>query len=282
VTVVGNPVRRRVELALRYVVLVILAILFLLPLYVMVKTAVSQPSDVTSKQFVWWPADPNWGKFAEIFADERFGQSLITSTIMAVSMTVGQIVIGALAGYGLARIPNRASKFLLAVTVTMLLIPSATTFLPNYLIVSWLGWTETLQGIVVPTLFTAFNVFLFRQFFLSFPKELEEAGKLDGLGYIGTFLRVVLPNSLTFAAALTVLGFLGAWNAFLWPLVVAGTGFGALTVQVYLSSFITAQTFDYTGLFAAGFLASIPVLLVFILLQRWLLRGVAETGLGGA
>lgn len=281
-SVVGNPVRRRVELSLRYAVLIVLAIVFLLPLYVMVKTAVSQPEDVTSKTFVWWPADPNWGKFAEIFTDERFGQSLVTSAIMAVSMTVGQIIIGALAGYGLARIPNRASKPLLALTVTMLLIPSATTFLPNYLIVSWLGWTETLQGIVVPTLFTAFNVFLFRQFFLSFPKELEEAGKLDGLGYIGTFLRVVLPNSLAFASALTVLGFLGAWNAFLWPLVVAGTGFGALTVQVYLSSFITAQTFDYTGLFAAGFLASIPVLLVFILLQRWLLRGVAETGLGGS
>ncbi|PHC88711.1 hypothetical protein COF36_23145, partial [Bacillus pseudomycoides] len=80
-----------------------------------------------------------------------------------------------------------------------------------------LGWTESLQGIVIPTLFTAFNVFLFRQFFISFPRELEEAGKLDGLGYIGTFVRVVLPNSLAFAAALTVLGFLGAWNAFLWP-----------------------------------------------------------------
>lgn len=276
-----NQVRNRIELGARYIALSVLAVLFLLPLYIMIKTAISQPLDVASKTFVWWPSDANWGKFGEILTDPDFSQAMITSGIMAVAMTVGQIVIGAIAGYALARIPTRASGPLLALTMVMLLIPSATTFLPNFLIVSSLGWTDSLQGLVIPTLFLAFNVFLFRQFFLSFPKELEEAGRIDGLGYGGTFLRIVVPNSLAFASALTVLGFIGAWNSFLWPLVVAGTGAGAFTVQVYLSSFLTAQTFDYTGLFAAGLLAALPVLLVFILLQRWLVRGVAETGLGG-
>ncbi|WP_336630909.1 MULTISPECIES: carbohydrate ABC transporter permease [unclassified Microbacterium] len=277
----ASKARDGVELALRYLVLSVLAVLFLLPLYIMVKTAISSPMDVASKTFVWWPADPDWTKFGDVLADPDFSQAMLTSTIMAIAMTVGQIVIGALAGYALARIPNRAAGPLLALTMVMLLIPAATTFLPNFLIVSSLGWLNTLEGLVIPTLFLAFNVFLFRQFFLSFPKELEEAGKLDGLGYVGTFLRIVVPNSLAFASALTVLGFVGAWNAFLWPLVVAGSGAGSFTVQVYLSSFLTAQTFDFTGLFAAGLLAALPVLVVFILLQKWLVRGVAETGLGG-
>lgn len=274
-------VRARVELGIRYLVLIVLAALFLLPLYIMLKTALSQPLDVASKSFVWWPSDPAWAKFGEILSSPDFQQAMATSAVMAVSMTVGQIVIGALAGYALARIPSRASGPLLALTMLMLLIPAATTFLPNFLIVAWLGWLSTVQGLVVPTLFTAFNVFLFRQFFLAFPKELEEAGQLDGLGYLGTFVRIVVPNSWAFASALTVLGFVGAWNSFLWPLVVSGTGIGATTIQVYLSSFLTAQTFDFTGLFAAGLLAVTPVLLVFVVLQRWLVRGVAETGFGG-
>lgn len=273
--------RRRVLLGARYAVLVALALTFLLPIYLMVKTAVSQPLDVASLSYIWWPADPHWSKFAEVLGDPDFVEALTTSAAMAVTMTVGQIVIGALAGYALARIPNRASQPLLAVTLVMLLIPAATTFLPNFLIVSGLGWVSTLQGLIVPTLFSAFNVFLFRQFFIAFPKELEEAGRLDGLGYAGTFVRIVVPNSFAFASALTVLGFVGAWNSLLWPLVIGGSGVGAMTVQVYLSSFLTTQTFDFTGLFAAGLLSVVPVLVVFILLQRWLVRGVAETGLGG-
>ncbi|MEH3077089.1 MAG: carbohydrate ABC transporter permease [Quadrisphaera sp.] len=269
-------------LALRYAVLSVLGLLFLLPFYIMVKTAVSSPADIASRTFVLWPSQPDWSAFGRVLEDPSFTTAIITSSLMAVSMTVGQIVVAAMAGYALARIPHRLAQPLFALTVLMLLIPAATTFLPNFIIVAKLGWVDSLQGLVVPTLFSAFNVFLFRQFFLAFPKELEEAGKLDGLGHLGVFVRIVVPNSLAFASALTVLGFVGAWNAFLWPLVVAGSGSGALTVQVYLSQFLTAQTFDYTGLFAAALLSLVPVLVVFVVLQRWLVRGVAETGMGGA
>lgn len=268
-------------LAVRYAAVVLLAGLFLLPFYVMLKTAVSSPADIASRTFVLWPEQPDWSSFGRVLDDPQFLSALTNSAAMAVSLTVGQIVIAALAGYALARIPNRAAGPLFSLTVLMLLIPAATTFLPNFLIVARLGWVDSLRGLVIPGLFSAFNVFLFRQFFLNFPKELEEAGRLDGLGYFGVFRRIVAPNTLAFASALTVLGFVGSWNAFLWPLVIAGGGSQAVTVQVYLSSFLTAQTFDYTGLFAAALLSLLPVLFVFLLLQRWLVRGVAETGLGG-
>jgi multiple sugar transport system permease protein len=280
VTISRRTATKRLLITIRYTALVVLAALFLLPIYVMVKTAVSQPLDVASKTFIFWPSDPTFEKFVQVATDPQFTNAMLTSTVMAVVTTIGQIAIGASAGYALARLRSRASKPLLAVTLVMLLIPSATTFLPNFLIVSQLGWVNTFQGLIVPTLFAAFNVFLFRQFYLSFPVELEEAGRLDGLGHIGTFVRIVAPNTLAFASALTVLSFIGAWNSFLWPLVVGSTG-NVRTIQVYLSSFLTAQSFDFTGLFAAGLLAVLPIVVVFVFLQRWLVRGVAETGIGG-
>jgi multiple sugar transport system permease protein len=265
----------------RYTAVTLAALLFLLPFYIMVKTAVSPTTDIASRTFVLWPSDPDWSSFGRVLSDPTFPRAMLNSAVMAVLLTSGQIVVAAMAGYAMARIPNRAAKPLFSATIVVLLIPAATTFLPNFLIVARLGWVDSLQGLIVPGLFSAFNVFLFRQFFLNFPKELEEAGRLDGLGYFGVFRRVVVPNTLAFASALTVLGFVGAWNAFLWPIVVAGGGSGAVTVQVYLSSFLTAQTFDYSGLFAAALVSLVPVLLVFLLLQRWLVRGVAETGMGG-
>lgn len=275
-----NAVRTGGNVA-RYTAVTLVALLFLLPFYIMVKTAVSPTTDIASRTFVLWPSDPDWSSFTRVLSDPTFPRAMLNSAVMAVVLTGGQIVVAAMAGYAMARIPNRAAKPLFSATIVVLLIPAATTFLPNFLIVARLGWVDSLQGLIVPGLFSAFNVFLFRQFFLNFPKELEEAGRLDGLGYFGVFRRVVVPNTLAFASALTVLGFVGAWNAFLWPIVVAGGGSGAVTVQVYLSSFLTAQTFDYSGLFAAALLSLIPVLLVFLLLQRWLVRGVAETGMGG-
>ncbi|WP_432562247.1 carbohydrate ABC transporter permease [Kineococcus sp. SYSU DK003] len=276
-----NAVRAGGNVA-RYAAVAVVALLFLLPFYLMVKTAVSPAADIASRTFVLWPSEPDWSVFGRVLDDPTFPRAMLNSAVMAVLLTGGQIVVAAMAGYALARIPNRAAGPLFSATIVVLLIPAATTFLPNFLIVARLGWVDSLRGLIVPGLFSAFNVFLFRQFFLNFPKELEEAGRLDGLGYFGVFRRIVVPNTLAFASALTVLGFVGSWNAFLWPLVVAGGGSGAVTVQVYLSSFLTAQTFDYSGLFAAALLSLLPVLLVFLLLQRWLVRGVAETGMGGS
>jgi multiple sugar transport system permease protein len=200
---------------------------------------------------------------------------------MAIVSTSLTILIAALAGYALARIPNRAQKPMFALVIVVLLVPAATAFVPNFIIVASLGWIGTLRGLIIPGLFSAFNVFLFRQFYSGFPKEVEEAAHIDGAGYYTTFFRIIFPNTLPFASALTVLGLIGSWNAFLWPLVVAGSGQAGMTVQIYLSSFLTAQTFDYGTLFMAATLSLIPVLVIFFFLQRYLVAGIAATGLKG-
>jgi multiple sugar transport system permease protein len=273
--------RRRGGLIVRYVIASLLALVFLVPFYAMVKTALSTNEEIYSTTFTFWPSDPQWGRIPEVLGDPRFLDALKNSAIMAVVATSLSILIAALAGYALARIPNRFARPMFMMVVIVLLIPGTTAFVPNFIIVASLGWIGTLRGLIIPGLFGAFNVFLFRQFYVNFPKEVEEAAHIDGAGYFRTFFQVIFPNTLPFASALTVLGLIGSWNAFLWPLVVAGSGQSANTVQIYLSSFLTAQTFDYGGLFMAAALSLIPVLAIFFFLQRYLVAGIAATGLKG-
>ena len=123
------------------------------------------------------------------------------------------------------------------------MVPAAVTFVPSFVLVSTLGWISTLRGLVVPTLFSAFACFIFRQYFLGFPKELEDAARVDGLGYWRTYWRIVVPNARPVFAAVGTIVFIGAWNAFLWPLVI-GQDQEAWTVQVALSTFTTAQNLN--------------------------------------
>ncbi|MCG7309546.1 carbohydrate ABC transporter permease [Brachybacterium sp. ACRRE] len=273
--------RRRGGLIVRYVIASLLALVFLVPFYAMVKTALSTNDEIYSTTFTFWPSNPQWARIPEVLSDPRFLDALKNSAIMAVVATSLSILIAALAGYALARIPNRFALPMFMMVVIVLLIPGTTAFVPNFIIVASLGWIGTLRGLIIPGLFGAFNVFLFRQFYVNFPKEVEEAAHIDGAGYFRTFFQVIFPNTLPFASALTVLGLIGSWNAFLWPLVVAGSGQSANTVQIYLSSFLTAQTFDYGGLFMAATLSLIPVLAIFFFLQRYLVAGIAATGLKG-
>jgi multiple sugar transport system permease protein len=160
------------------------------------------------------------------------------------------------------------------------MIPPAVTFIPSFIIVSQLRWVDTYQGIIVPVIFSGFTTFLFRQYFLNSPRSLEEAARVDGLGYFGAYWRVVVPNSGAFFAAIAVITFIASWNAFLWPLVI-GQDSSMWTVQVALSTFLTAQTINLHELFLAAAVSILPLVLVFVFLQRYLVQGVAETGIKG-
>ena len=157
-----------------------------------------------------------------------------------------------LAGYGLARIPYRHANAVFYAILATLLIPAAVTFVPSFVLVSSLGWVVDLRGLIVPGLFSGFTTFLFRQYFLGFPKELEEAARIDGLGYWGTFWRIVVPNSTGLLRGDRRRSPSSArWNAFLWPLVI-GQDQESWTVQVALSTFLTAQTVNVHQLFMAA------------------------------
>jgi multiple sugar transport system permease protein len=267
---------------LRYLALVISAVLFLLPFYLIVRNAVSIDTEITAPGWTLFPPTIHWENFRELFSDPSVNilQALGNSAIVAVAQTAGMLLLCSMAGYGLARIPYRwATPIFYAVLVT-LMIPPAVTFIPSFIIVSQLRWVDTYQGIIVPVLFSGFTTFLFRQYFLSFPRSLEEAARLDGLGYFGAYWRIVVPNSGAFFSAIAVITFINNWNQFLWPLVI-GQDSSKWTVQVALSTFLTAQTINLHELFLAAAVSIAPLVLVFVLLQRYLVQGVAETGIKG-
>jgi multiple sugar transport system permease protein len=267
---------------LRYLALIISAVLFLLPFYLIIRNALSLDKDITAPGWTLFPPDIHWENFAELFTDPAVNilQALANSAIVAVLQTAGMLLLCSMAGYGLARIPYRwATPIFYAILVT-LMIPPAVTFIPSFIIVSQLRWVDTYQGIIVPVLFSGFTTFLFRQYFLNFPRSLEEAARVDGLGYFGAYWRVVVPNSGAFFAAIAVITFIANWNAFLWPLVI-GQDSSKWTVQVALSTFLTAQTINLHELFLAAAVSIAPLVLVFVFLQRYLVQGVAETGIKG-
>ncbi|MFF8874292.1 carbohydrate ABC transporter permease [Streptomyces massasporeus] len=265
-----------------YIATGVAAFLFLVPFYILVRNALSTDAEITGENWKFFPTDIQWGNISELFSDETvpFTQSLWNSAVVATLHTVGVLLVCSLAGYGLARIPYKhANKVFYAVLGT-LMVPTAVTFVPSFVLVSSLGWVDTYRGLIIPGLFSGFTCFLFRQYFLGFPKELEEAARMDGLGYWGAYWRVVVPNSLNFFAAMATITFINGWNAFLWPLVI-GQDPSSWTVQVALSSYMTNQTVVFHLIFMATAVSILPLIFVFLFLQRWLVQGIAQTGIKG-
>lgn len=264
-----------------YIAVGVAAFLFLIPFYLIFRNALSTDLEITGEN---WKVLPSfqWGNISELFDDPtvEFGKSMVNSLVVAVASTVGTLLVCSLAGYGLARIPYKhANKVFYAVLAT-LMVPTAVTFVPSFVLVSSLGWVDTYRGLIIPGLFSGFTCFLFRQYFLGFPKELEEAARVDGLGYWGAYWRIVVPNSLNFFAAIATITFIGAWNSFLWPLVI-GQDPSSWTVQIALSSFMTNQTVNFHLIFMATAISILPLIFVFLFLQRWLVQGIAQTGIKG-
>ncbi|GAB2481214.1 carbohydrate ABC transporter permease [Jatrophihabitans fulvus] len=279
---IARSQRDQVGSVARYVLLVVGTVLFLTPFYLLVRNALSPEADITSPDWKVVPGHLQWSNFSELFDDESVPmfRSLVNSVVVAVAQTLGTVVICSMAGYGLARIPHRAAKAVFGLLLATLLIPAAVTFVPSFIVVSSLGWLDTYRGLIVPGLFQAVSAFLFRQAFLGFPSEIEDAARVDGLGYFGTFWRIVVPNSKPIFAAVGTLAFIASWNQFLWPLIIAQDP-DSWTVQLSLSTFITAQSVNLHELFAAAIVSIVPLLVVFVALQRYIVQGVERTGVNG-
>jgi multiple sugar transport system permease protein len=266
--------------ALRLMVLIALALLFLIPFYLLIRNGLSSEQDITAPGWTFFPHHLRWSNVRELFDDPAvpMARSLLNSGLIAVATTLGTLLLASLAGYGLARIPYRHSNAVFYAILGTLMVPAAVTFVPTFVLVSSLGWVSTLRGLIVPTLFSAFAAFVFRQYFLGFPSELEDAARTDGLGYWSTYWRIVVPNSRPVFAAVGTIVFIGAWNSFLWPLVI-GQDRNSWTVQVALSTFTTAQTVNIHELFVAAAVSILPLVVVFLVLQRFIVAGVERSGI---
>ncbi|MFE0649492.1 carbohydrate ABC transporter permease [Streptomyces sp. NPDC059534] len=257
-------------------------VVFLTPFYLMLRNALMDTRTLTSPEWTWWPSTMHWENFTSLFSDPmvNMGQALANSLLIAAITAPVSTLLASAAGFALARIPVPGRGVVLGLVLATLMIPGSATFVPTFVVVGSLGGVNTLWGLVAPGLFNPFAVLLFRNFYLQFPREIEEAGRLDGLGWLGLYRRIALPSSGAMLASLGALAFIDSWNAFLWPLVI-GQDPTAWTAQIALSTFLTAQTVNLPGLFAGAVVTITPLVVMFLIAQRHIVEGIAHSGLKG-
>lgn len=274
--------KNRSQKLLLYAIAIVIALMYLIPFYIITRNALMTKAEVSAFDWILWPAEAQWDNITNLFNDPLapMASGLKNSAIIAFFQVTGQLLITSFAAYGLAHIKYRWADQVFYLILIALMVPPAAIFVQMFLVVDRLGWVSTYAGLIIPGIFNVFNVFIFRQFFLSFPHELEEAGKVDGLGHFGIFWRIVLPNSTGVFIALGTISLIKSWNAFLWPLVV-GQSKDTWTVQVVLSTFLTAQTINLPALFMGAAVGILPMVIIFFVVQRYLVQGVSTTGLKG-
>lgn len=275
--------RRRAKIFLSYAALILLTIIFVAPLAWMFVTSLKTNPETTRMPLTWIPQDFSVEGYTEIFnasSDNPVLRWFMNSMLAALAHTALVLVTAAPAAYALARMQFRGKGLMFAMIISTLFIPHIILITPNYLIVDSLGLLDTLWAVIVPGAAGALGVFLLRQFFLSLPRELEEAAVLDGANRFQIFTRIILPLSKAPLATLAVLSFLANWNDFLWPIYVLFND-SVLTLPPGLSKLQNAYTTDYAVIMAGGVIASIPVLIIFFIAQRYIIEGVSRSGLKG-
>ncbi|AGZ42606.1 carbohydrate ABC transporter permease [Actinoplanes friuliensis] len=262
-----------------YAVLVLGLLVVVGPFLWMVLSSFKPEADIRSVPPTWWPETFTLGNYRDLFARLDFPQYFFNSALVAALVTAGNLLFCSMLGYALAKLSFPGRKTLFLLVLGMLMVPGMATFVPQFVLVSNLGMANSYAGLILPFLAGPFGVFLMRQFLQSIPDDLIEAARVDGAGEWRIFFRIVLPLCKPALATLGILTFLSSWNNFLWPLVVATTE-DKYTLPVALALYSVGQNQTFYGLLLAGaVVVVVPVLIVFLVLQRHFLRGIATTGL---
>ncbi|PJN90127.1 MULTISPECIES: carbohydrate ABC transporter permease [Bacillaceae] len=258
-------------------VLILGSVAMVTPFLWMILTSLKTYAESIHVPPIIFPKDLQWGNYIEIFGLLPFFKFMFNTVIVTVVRTAGQLFLCSLAAYAFARIefPGRNILFLLALSVLM--VPGQVFLLPQYMIMVKLGWLNTLQAVIVPGMFSAFGTFLLRQFFMGLPKELEEAARLDGCNHFQIYWKVMLPLAKPGLIALGIFTTLWSWNELMWPMIVNSSP-ESMTLSVGLSSLQGQYLTNYPILMAGSFLAILPMLVLFIILQKQFIEGIAVTG----
>ena len=274
---------RRLKLVLSYLALILITLIFIAPLLWMLSTSFKTNPETTQWPLSWIPREFSVEGYRELFnptSETPVLRWFVNSLIAATAHTLLVLVTAAPAAYALARMHFRGKNLMFAIIISTLFIPSIILITPLYLVVDSLGWLDTLLAVIVPSAAGALGVFLLRQFFVSLPRELEEAAVLDGANRFQIFTRIILPLAKAPLATLALLSFLTNWNDFLWPVYVLFSP-KSLVLPPGLSKLQGAYDTDYAVIMAGGVLASIPVLILFLIAQRYIIEGVSRSGVKG-
>ena len=275
-----NSAVSAVKTAFMYAALIIMAVIMLIPFAWMLSASLKFEKDVFSSPIVWIPPVPQWSNYAEIWKKVPLLTGFFNTTKLTVCTTVLQLVTSSFAAYAFAKLSFKGRDTIFMMYVMTISIPWQVYMVPQYKMMTLFGLTDSHLGIILMHAFTAMGVFLMRQFFIGIPNELLEAARIDGLSEYGIWARLMLPLSKPAIATLCITSFTFEWNDFMGPLIYLSSQ-KKKTIQLMLRMFNSQYSSNYAQIMAAATVALIPVLILFICLQRYFVEGVASSGIKG-
>ncbi|MCL2163337.1 MAG: carbohydrate ABC transporter permease [Oscillospiraceae bacterium] len=269
-------------LVMKHTGLIAGGLIMMLPFVWMALTSFKNSKEVLKVPIQWFPEHMQWDNYAQVLNTLEFGRYYMNTAIVTTGLVVGQLALCSMAAYAFSRLRFPCRRIIFGIILSVMMIPSQMTLIPNYTTLVALGWNNTFQGIILPLVPTAYGVFFLSQVFKGIPSEIEQAAKIDGCSPFGTYIRVGLPLAVNGLVSFGILVMLYAWNEFMWPLIVVGNDkMRTLSLAVAaLKSYRDIQT-KYHILMAASVMTIIPVLLVFLIGQRRFIAGIMSGSVKG-
>ena len=261
-----------------HILLIIGSITTLMPFILMLSTSVKTPAEVLTTTPSFLPKLWRWENYVDAVTQLPFARFYLNTVLVTVARVIGQLIFASMAAFDFARLRFPGRNILFIAILAVMMVPGQVTLIPNYIILKKLGWLNTYMGLIIPSLFTAFGTFLLRQFFMTIPKDIEDAAVLDGCNPFQVYWLVALPLAGPALGALGLLVTLWSWNDFLWPLIItSSTNMQMLSVGIayFQGQYIT----NYTVMMAAATIASLPMFIIFMLTQKYLIEGITMSGL---
>ena len=261
-----------------YIVLTAGLLIVIFPFFWMLLSAFKTDMDIYTYPPKWFPSIWQIGNFRTVFDMVPFGRYYLNSIVVTTLITMGQLLISILAAYALARLDFPFKNSIYLFILSTMLMPFVVTVVPVFLIMRDLKWIDTYQGLIVPFLFSAFSIFFLKQFFLTVPKDLQDAARIDGCGYFKILFAVMLPNVKPAISTITLFTFISHWRSYIWPLIVTNTT-EKRTLPIGIKYLMSEGGGEYHLMMAASLMAIIPVLIVYVFSEKQFIKSVTMTGL---
>ncbi len=281
----GYRIRKGIRVGINYLTMILLTFFFLFPIIFMLVSSIKanemQIIRDMSRVTAFIPqGELGLKNFRDVFDQMPFGRFMFNSVFIVGSTVLGGLVVNSLIAYALARLRFRGRELILAVIIALIIIPLEAVVIPLLLMVNWFGWLDSYHVQIIPFIADAFSIFLFYQFFIGLPKDLDEAALVDGASPFRIYWNIILPLSRPVFATVAILQFLTRWGDFLWPLMVT-RGFEYRPLPVAIQQFFSQDPKVWGDIFAFASMITIPVLVVFLLFQKWFVQSVATSGVKG-
>ncbi len=263
-----------------YLVLILGAMFILLPFGWMVSTSLKAPDEVLIMPPKWIPDNPMWENFKVVLASAPFKRYFINSVFVTTMITLGELFTTILAAFAFSRIKFKGREVIFSVLLGTMMVPSEVLIIPNYVTLCQLGWIDKYKALIIPWCASVFAIFLLRQYFLGIPEELYDAAKIDGCSDFRYLWTIMVPLAKPAIVTIALLKIINSWNAFMWPLIVTNSE-SMRTLPVALSAFSSDVGTDYHLLMAAAVMITLPMIILYIILQKHIIQGISKSGIKG-